>query len=85
MACASETPTCDICLMEYDVPRMLPCGHSFCSGAQSQCLQELLKAENPECPYRCEKSTNLVDKTIDDFPRNFAITGLARVSINKDF
>jgi ribosomal protein S27E len=57
-----EAGTCSICFEEYDValhlPRLLHCGHSFCT----QCLTDLVSSSTPQhsitCP-RCRALTRL--------------------------
>ena len=81
MATAFE-PRCDVCLNEYSEPRMLPCGHSFCSSGEN-CLQKILSAEKPQCPLKCEQMESLKGKAIESFPKNFALIISAAVSFEK--
>ena len=71
---------CNVCLNEWSeqkcIPRMLPCGHSFCGD----CLLLLFKPSNkeltcPKClvPHKAE-SADKVDKV---FPKNWALIALA--------
>ena len=71
---------CNVCLNEWDeqkcIPRMLPCGHSFCGD----CLLLLFKPSSKEltCP-KCllpHKADN-VDKLDKLFPKNWALIALA--------
>ena len=71
---------CNVCLNEWSeqkcIPRMLPCGHSFCGD----CLLLLFKPSSkeltcPKClvPHKAE-SADKVDKV---FPKNWALIALA--------
>eukprot|EP00808_Paulinella_micropora_P009723 g37211.t1 len=60
-----------ICFERFDdeklCPRLLSCGHSFCSG----CLEKLLKHDAVTCPT-CRKDAP-VPKGVHGLPKNFAL------------
>jgi hypothetical protein len=72
---------CAICLEHYGnytVPRLLPCGHTFCSF----CLKELLESQDKffPCPL-CQTSIPIPESNKDGFPKNFALIDvLERIS-----
>ncbi|XP_075264023.1 tripartite motif-containing protein 59-like [Convolutriloba macropyga] len=57
--------TCSICLGPFDAPRMLPCGHSFCTT----CLQSLIDRDTRKCPD-CRKV--FPNRLSQSFPINYA-------------
>jgi len=62
-------PTCEICYDEYNQPKLLPCGHTFCH----RCLEKFV---NPkllvECPS-CRKETQLSVLGVASLPDNIAL------------
>jgi hypothetical protein len=63
---------CDICMEQLDDPRLLTCGHTFCT----QCLQLQLTRSGPQlrpprlaCAY-CRKLTRLTLRGVSDLPTN---------------
>ena len=71
---------CNVCLNEWDeqkcIPRMLPCGHSYCGD----CLSLLFKPSSKDlaCP-KCMETHKLdsLNKLEDSFPKNWALIALA--------
>jgi len=71
---------CNVCLNEWNeercVPRMLPCGHSYCGD----CLTLLYKQSKTEisCP-KCMKAHKLASLSLLEtaFPKNWALIALA--------
>ncbi|CAG9318308.1 unnamed protein product [Blepharisma stoltei] len=65
-----EDLCCGICQQNFDStqrePRMLQCGHSFCS----LCLQELFGRGIKSCP---EDSTAFNVSSVEELPKNFAL------------
>ena len=70
-----EGCTCVICDIPYDEsnrkPRMLKCGHSYCSF----CLKELLKHQPILCP-ECRKTLRY--KSLEEIPTNYSLLTLLR-------
>lgn len=71
---------CNVCLNEWDadqiIPKMLPCGHSFCED----CLYLLFKAQDKSiaCPT-CLVAHNVESKKQIEttFMKNFGLIALA--------
>ena len=68
----AEVPECSICSEHYDhenrFPRLLSCGHTFCST----CLEKLLKNNYISCPD-CRKTTS-VPTGVAGLTKNFALS-----------
>jgi len=68
---ASEGLECSICCEGFDdqnlCPRLLSCGHSFCSG----CLEKLLNDKSINCPT-CRNAVS-VPAGVTGLPKNFAL------------
>ena len=68
---ASKEPECSICYEHYDdqskCPRLLNCGHSFCS----RCLKRLLHRNTIDCP-KCRNPV-VVPFGVDGLLKNFAL------------
>ena len=71
---------CNVCLNEWNeqkcIPRMLPCGHSYCG----ECLSLLFKKSQQElaCPkcMSCHKLES-IEKLEEIYPKNWALIALA--------
>ena len=75
---------CNVCLLEWDathcIPRMLPCGHSFCGD----CLKLLYKPSesSDNCPT-CLVSHKVGPKeNLENFSKNFALIALAESKLS---
>jgi len=74
MAGVDEILICRQCMGQYDDPRTLPCGHTFCK----KCLQQLCEQQSdnklqcPECRVECQIPAN----SADGFPKNFMLQDL---------
>ncbi|XP_075259677.1 uncharacterized protein LOC142351504 isoform X2 [Convolutriloba macropyga] len=67
--------TCSICLDEYREPRILPCGHSYCTN----CLKTFIAGGNFHCP---ECRGDIPNRPIDVFPVNYGL--VSAISASKE-
>lgn len=74
-------PSCSICLEAFSealaarVPRLLPCGHTFCHD----CLDKLAGGRGcVECPSRCANTAQVGGAGAAALPRNFALIDTLR-------
>ena len=78
---ASKGPECTICFERYNdenkCPRMLSCGHSFCSS----CLERLLRGNTIDCP-KC-RNTFVVPSGVHSLPTNFALLDIVNETAPK--
>ena len=78
---ASKGPECSICFEGYNdenkCPRMLSCGHSFCS----RCLERLLRGNTIDCP-KC-RNTFVVPSGVHGLPTNFALLEIVNETVPK--
>ncbi|XP_065920099.1 E3 ubiquitin-protein ligase TRIM71-like [Dysidea avara] len=63
--------TCPVCLQTYNIPKMLPCQHTYCQ----QCLHNIEKDKTVTCP-ECRKVTDVPPGGVQDFPTNLTINHL---------
>ncbi|KAJ8022190.1 Polyadenylate-binding protein 1 [Holothuria leucospilota] len=65
--------SCSICFEEFKVPKMLPCGHTFCC----QCVSKMVESLSfLQCPI-CRRDISLPESgKVEDFPTNFALMDL---------
>ena len=78
---ASKEPECSICFERYDdenkCPRMLSCGHSFCSS----CLKRLLHGNTIDCP-KCRNSV-AASTGVHGLSKNFALLDIVNETTPK--
>ena len=78
---ASKGPECSICLEGYNdkekCPRMLSCGHSFCS----RCLERLLSGNTIDCP-KCRNPV-AVPSGVHGLSKNFALLDIVNETAPK--
>ena len=78
---ASKGPECSICLEGYNdkekCPRMLSCGHSFCS----RCLERLLRGNTIDCP-KCRNPV-AVPSGVHSLSKNFALLDIVNETAPK--
>ena len=74
--CINYISVCGICLSTYEIPKGLPCLHSFCL----ECIREWVCTSQGKdhkasvtCP-NCRKECVLPDNGVDGLPTNFFIT-----------
>lgn len=64
----NEGVQCTVCLDNFDDPRVLACGHTFCLA----CLQRLTKSDKLNCPL-CQQQSVVPDADITRLPKNFTL------------
>ena len=78
---ASKGPECSICYEHYNeqskCPRLLSCGHSFCS----RCLERLLRGNTIDCP-KCRNPV-VVPSGVDGLLKNFALLDIVNETAPK--
>ena len=78
---ASKGPECSICFERFNdenkCPRMLSCGHSFCSC----CLERLLRGNTIDCP-KCRNPV-VVPSGVDGLLKNFALLDIVNETAPK--
>ncbi len=72
---------CSICTLEYGlaqdrIPRVLNCGHTFCTS----CLLQCVRLDNISCPF-CKKVTRLAFGDISRVSVNYGILEMLRPDI----
>lgn len=72
---------CSICTLEYGlaqdrIPRVLNCGHTFCTS----CLEQCIRMDNISCPF-CKKLTRIAFGDISRIPTNYGILEMLRPSV----
>ena len=72
---------CSICTLEYGlaqdrIPRVLNCGHTFCTS----CLQQCLRMDTITCPF-CKKWTRISFGDMSRIPVNFGILDMLRPNV----
>ena len=78
---ASKGPECTICFERFNdenkCPRMLSCGHSFCSC----CLERLLHGNTIDCP-KCRNAV-AVPSGVHGLLKNFALLDIVNETAQK--
>ena len=78
---ASKGPECSICYEHYNdqskCPRLLSCGHSFCS----RCLERLLRGNTIDCP-KCRNPV-AVPSGVHGLSKNFALLDIVNETAPK--
>ena len=78
---ASKGPECSICYEHYNdqskCPRLLSCGHSFCS----RCLERLLRGSTIDCP-KCRNPV-AVPSGVHGLSKNFALLDIVNETAPK--
>lgn len=75
-----DSVECGLCYEAFSedvdarVPRLLPCGHTFCH----ECLDRLVRNGAIECPNRCGDAVNVGDALAAGLARNFALIDTLR-------
>ena len=78
---SAEVLECPVCCEQFDdqniCPRILSCGHSFCTG----CLERLLSADNKiPCPT-CRDEVNVPQAGVVGLPKNFALLSIINENV----
>lgn len=86
MAAAHKTSECEVCMEQFNidthVPRVLQCGHTFCTSCLSKLFNE--QKNNVVCPQDQQLT---LTPSVDYIPKNFAliqtltVSGLAKASV----
>ena len=73
---------CSVCLNTYDVPKTLPCLHTFCKNCIEECIlkrpsaiAEELAENEMRCP-NCRQKHTLPPGGVEDIPINFEIRAI---------
>ena len=68
--CVQDELQCVICLDDYNMPRLLNCGHSFCTS----CLKAICRGNTSvvKCPT-CRQQTKINTMRIEDLPLNYPL------------
>ncbi|XP_078685508.1 tripartite motif-containing protein 2-like [Branchiostoma floridae x Branchiostoma belcheri] len=67
-----EFLTCQVCMLHFRDPKILPCLHTFCK----ECLEEWATKQQPlECPI-CRLPVSLPDQGVDGLKTNFYVNNL---------
>ena len=78
---ASKGPECSICFERFNdenkCPRLLSCGHSFCSC----CLERLLRSNTIDCP-QCRNPV-VVPSGVHGLSKNFALLDIVNETTSK--
>ena len=64
----NEELSCTICFHIFDEPRILNCGHSFCT----KCLEKLVHRNQRQCPD-CRSQFPDESSGAHDFPQNYSL------------
>ena len=73
---------CLVCLGEYESPKMLSCGHSFCAGCLEPILGELSYRREIRCPA-CRAMSRLPWTGIPGLPDDFKINRIREIVENQ--
>lgn len=77
----AQGPECSLCCEAFSedsvarVPRLLPCGHTFCH----ECLDRLMVRGAIQCPNRCREHVRIGAARAGGLPKNFALIDMLRV------
>lgn len=76
---------CSVCLNTYDVPKTLPCLHTFCKNCIDECIQkrpsataEDLASNEMRCP-NCRQKYTLPSGGVENIPTNFEIRQIIEI------
>ena len=72
---------CSVCFEPFDdqniCPRILSCGHTFCTG----CLERVLPADDKiPCPT-CRVEVNVPQAGVAGLPKNFALLNIINANV----
>ena len=78
---SAEGLECSVCCLPFDdqniCPRILNCGHSFCTS----CLERFLTADNKiQCPT-CRVEVNVPQAGVAGLPKNFALLDIINANV----
>lgn len=74
---------CSVCLDNFENPKVIPCGHTFCLGCLQQLPTQYVRCRKSlQCP-KCRREVDLPSSgRMEDFATNFAIMGAIELSID---
>ena len=70
---------CPVCIERYSlrerVPKVLPCGHTFCNICLKHLIQDTARGNSLRCP-KCKAPHHLADRNVNSFSNNHDLCGM---------
>ena len=71
---------CSLCLNNFNDPRILPCGHTFCL----QCIRKQINISKQYICGECRQWWNSTPEGINYLPKNFGLASIVSAASNED-